>query len=258
MTITPPAKWNSAHRPIRFEAAFTPESSSAMTGINGQLRLQVTPSFYAQATLGQRVYVTGGAYTGNYIIADLPSNSITVNTPYIGPQSGMTIRLLANVNAELWAGYQPGHPGYSDIPWRKLADINQPPNMTGGVTIDVSGYLKSLFKEIKSPRIGADFRMSSPFMFSVFGFSPSTRYVMNGTLAQVPLASLTDPFDIIAAQMPIHFNNGVCVYSQFAQFEGAFGPHIFNVIGAHGTGLSGAPSGIGIDDIGGTFQVWPG
>jgi len=257
MTVTPPVKWNSAHRPIRFEVAFTPEPTFAQTGINGQLRLPVSPAFYAQAALGQRVYVTGGAYTGNYVITDLPSNSITVSTPNIGAQSGMSIRLLQNVTAELWGGYAVGHPAYGENPYRKLADINQPPNVMGGVTIDVAGYLKALFKEIQSPRIGPDFRMSSPFVLSIPTVGHWTRYVMNGTLAQVPLASLTDPFDIIAEGLPIHFNNGVCVYSQFAQFEGAWGAHIFNVIGANGTGLSGAPSGIGIDDIGGTFQVWP-
>ena len=250
MALSPPNKWNSVHRPIVYKFSNVSIFALSITDNGGFARFNVGASYISQFSVGQRVYIASGTYQGNWTVTDA-TGTVTLNAPYSTSGTAFLIP-LTNITAQLWAGYQATHEGYADYPFKKIADIVAVPNLTGTTDIDVSGYLVSIFKKIEAPRIGADFRMSVPFRLVVSGYPQTTYYALNGTFPQDQLQAFDSNFAILNARVPIHFNNGVCMYSMIWPDTATDGEHIFNIVGMHGTG---SPGGLGFDAIGTTFTV---
>jgi hypothetical protein len=250
MALITPNTWNSVHKPIEYRVTFTSYFAISITNNGGYARFNVGSSIAALFTVGQRVYVPSGPYAGNWTVRDT-AGTVTISAPYSSSGTAF-ITPLVNVSAQLWAGYQSTHEGYSDYPFRQIADIVAVPGLEGYVSIDVSGYLKSIFKKIEAPRIGADFRMSCPFRLVVSGYSQSTFYALNGTFDQAVLQNYAAYYEILNARHPIHFANGTCIYSMLWPDTSIHGKHVFNIIGINGTG---SPGGLGFDAVGTTFTV---
>ncbi|MGB1318571.1 MAG: hypothetical protein ACPG5W_10205 [Flavobacteriales bacterium] len=252
MPLIHPPLWNSAHRPVVYRYDHQQHYFAAVgsNGGNAQVVLSL-PSNASHYTVGGSCYIPSGVYAGSHIVLSKFGNSITINTPYVSGTNGY-IAATPNVTVQLYAGYQIGHYGYNDHPFRKIADIVGITNANGYIEFRVDGYLRSIFKEIQFPRIGADFRMSSPFRLIVSGEQQFDRYVENGVLTALQLSSFDSNHKILNETEPVHFNNGKVVYSMIWPDTAEHGEHIFNIAGVQG---SGTLDGIGYWAIGSTFQV---
>jgi len=250
MAITLPNLWNSVHRPIIY--VINPTFSFASVGqIGGQAALQISPATYISAMqVGSSVVITSGIYAGTHKVVSNTSNQLRINTDFIGSGSGAGYATRLGVN--LYAGYDAAHPGFADYPYGLVASITAIRGADGNCKVDVSGFLKSVFKEIKAPRIGRDFQMSIPFALFVGLELHTTRYALNGTFKQDDLAAYDATGKILNAREPIHFQNGKTIYSMIWQDTAEFGEHIVNIAATQGTGNVG---GIGFLEIGTTFTI---
>ncbi len=236
-TLTVPNLWNSSHRPIIYtlDPVFTFGSAGS---VGGNLELKISPSSdLASFVVGSSVIVNlPSFYAGTYTITSITATGIVLNTAYVGNDSGTVYS--TRVPIEINAGYEPGHPGESDYPYGVIANITGVRGVDGLITFDVSGFLKGILKEVKTPRIGRDFQMSIPFNVAVIGIIKTTRYALNGTLEQSDLATYDAAGKILNAREPIHFQNGRTIYSMIWQDTAEFGEHIVNIVATQGTGLA--------------------
>jgi hypothetical protein len=258
-TLIHPDLWNSAHRPIYYRVPYTGYKFSDVQNASGDASLNVGAGTVALTTVGQRVYVTSGIYMGDWVVVSGSGNYLRISAPYLGPATvpNQAVRLAVTVNAALYAGYQSPHEGYADHPYRKLADISHPADFGGEAKIDVSGFIRGMFTDVRPPKLGADFTMSVPFILYLTGdpIHYQFRYAINGTLPHSTLAGFDADYAVLNAQTPIHFTNGVTYYSMIWPDTSIYGEHVVNVMGVDGTGLSSVSLGIGFDTIGGTFTV---
>jgi hypothetical protein len=243
--LTDPPTWNSAHRPIDYQYDFTSYAFSSVTDAGSDtINVFVTnvPDL-ANFTVGQRVYIASGVYAGNWVVVSIGGTSVVLNAPYVSTDAD-SMTPVFNVEAELWAGYPAlnnelnVHPGYAIYPLKKIADIVAVPGLEDYATINVSGFIKGVFKKVTEPVIGADFSMSVPFKLVVSGETANTLYAVNGTFTSADLLTYSDSFEILNARTPIHFENGVCIYSMIWIDYSVNGRHIFNIQGTHGTGTT--------------------
>jgi len=250
--IIPTQTWQSAHRPIVYRYTFTSFAFASTTPhADGARIFMLNTSAF---TVGQRVFIPSGEYSGNHVVAYIFTNqSIVINTDYISNSTGSVIP-LSNIDAEVWAGYPIGHDGYSIYPYRKIAEFVASAGINGEITMDISGYAKSLFKNIGPPQLGVDLNMSFPIYLKVTGLALTTRrYILNGTILPVDLQPHTVTSSPVALQigLPVHFTNGRSLYSKVENTT-SLGLHIVNIIGADGLGNIG---GLGFDAIGSTFTI---
>lgn len=254
MALIEPPVWNSVHREISYRWTY-PSFISVSAGPDADGNLTLVIGFTG-LTVGQRVIIPSGIYEGAYgITASYTSGGIhyiTLNTPYV---SGTAIPFipLSNVNVELWAGYDSSHEGFTDIPLQKIADVVGVPGVNAWADIKVQGFLKSLFKKIEAPRIGVDWRMSSPFYVVIDGTTYNTHYCINGTFESTPLNNLNNPYEILNARTPLFFKNSRTIYSMIQKESDPRGGHIRNIVATTGTPTGGL--GLGFDEIGTTFTV---
>lgn len=254
MALIEPPLWNSAHRPIEYRYTFQSSTFNSQTASGSNTRFATTVAFIAGLTVGVRVYIPSGLYAGNWVVVETGANYFILNVGFVGSEAG-TVTPMANVAAQLWAGYQTAHEGYFINPHRKIADILAVPGLDGYVPINVGGFIKGLFKKVPTPNIGADFSMSVPFRLIISGgviYPQTERYAVNGTFEKEHLATFDAYFKILNARHPIHFSNGVCLYSMIWPDTSIHGEHIFNVAGMEGTGNYG---GLGFDALESTFTV---
>jgi len=250
MSLAQPALWNSAHRPIIY--TITPNYLfSLVTASGGKARLTIIPSLdVANFIIGSSVIIESGVYAGTHKVLAITSVTITIDTPYISDTSGVVIS--TRVPVELYAGYDSDHPGYADYPYAKIADITAIRGIDGLCRMDVSGYIKGVLKEVKSPRVGRDFQMSVPFKMRYTGIWRTPLFALNGVFQQADLAAYNANGKILNAREPIHFKNGKTIYSMIWNETTEFGEHIVNIVATNGTGNVG---GIGFWQIGSTFIV---
>jgi hypothetical protein len=250
MAITLPNLWNSVHRPIIY--TFAPEYTFVAAGnYLGNLQLIISPlSNVDNFIVGTNAIIPSGIYAGTHKVLSISGNALLLDTTYTAGAGGTVISTRVPVN--LYAGYDAAHPGFTDYPYGLVASITAIRGADGNCKVDVSGFLKSVFKEIKAPRIGRDFQMSIPFALFVGLESHTTRYALNGTFKQDDLAAYDAAGKILNAREPIHFQNGKTIYSMIWQDTAEFGEHIVNIAATPGTGNVG---GIGFLEIGTTFTI---
>jgi len=253
-----PTLWNSAHRPILYQVT-TDFNFKAATDNGGNLELIIASSQgIGNFVVGSNVIIPSGTYEGTYKVLSKYGNSIVLNGTYTSGASGTIIS--TRIPCKVYAGYDILHPGYVDQPYRKIADFVGIRNATTGyVDIDVSGFIKSMFKTIYGPRLGRDFNMSVPFRVTIgsaTAFVSPMRYALNGTFKQALLQPFDDTHKILNAREPIHFVNGRTIYSMIWQDDASdLGEHIVNIVATNGTATPNAGSGIGYWEIGSTFIV---
>ena len=250
MSLAQPALWNSVHRPIIY--TITPNYlfvAAAPSGTN--LQLVISPATnVANFTIGSSVIIPSGIYAGTYKVLSKGANDIVVDGTYTSGAGGTIIS--TRVPVELYAGYDSDHPGYADYPYAKIADITAIRGIDGLCRMDVSGYIKGVLKEVKSPRVGRDFQMSVPFKMRYTGIWRTPLFALNGVFQQADLAAYNANGKILNAREPIHFKNGKTIYSMIWNETTEFGEHIVNIVATNGTGNVG---GIGFWQIGSTFIV---
>ena len=250
-SLTQPDFWNSVHRPIIYRYYYDSYyfAAAGASGSNTDFVL-ANPSHAANFSVGQRVNIPTGIYTGNYTVQSIAGNAIRLNVTYTAGASGQ-LAPMSNIAVELWAGYPVGHPAYDDNPERKIADVVGVPSVYPYAEINVSGFLKGLFKKVTPPVLGPDWAMSSPFFVKVGGATYTTKYAINGTWKQDILNNGSGFFAILNARDPIHFKDGTCIYSALRPLD-VRGGHIANFIGVQGAGEIG---GLGFSEIGTTFVI---
>ena len=250
MSLAQPALWNSAHRPI----IYTITPNYLFTGVNnnsGNTNLFMTSTeVAANFIVGTNCIIPSGIYAGTHRVIDVSGIVVTIDTPHTSPSAGEVIS--TRVPVELYAGYDSDHPGYADYPYAKIADITAIRGIDGLCPMDVSGYIKGVLKEVKSPRVGRDFQMSVPFKMRYTGIWRTPLFALNGVFQQADLASYNANGKILNAREPIHFKNGKTIYSMIWNETTEFGEHIVNIVATNGTGNVG---GIGFWQIGSTFIV---
>lgn len=252
MALTEPSLWNSAHRPVNYRWTY---SSYYFTGViddgNGKARMAIAPADIGNFSANQRIYIATGTYAGNWTISSVGANYIVTNADYSISTIG-SVYPLSVKTVSLYAGYASGHPYYDENPERLIATISAPPGITSHIDINVSGYLKGLFKKVTAPVIGPDWAMSTPFYVIVDSTTYSTRYAVNGTLESGVLNALSANYQVLNVRNPIHFSDYKCLYSILRPTTDPRGAHVLNVAGVHGAGNVG---GLGFDAIGTTFTI---
>lgn len=255
-----PDLWNSAYRPIFYRWPYPAYKFNDVQNAGGFASINVGTFVIGLTTVGQKAFITGGIYAGDCTVRGSSGNYLIVSKPYIGPSTTppQAIRLAQTFTADFYVGYQSSHEGYSDHPYRRVAQIQHPAQNGGEAKVDVSGYIQAAFGEVKPPRIGADFTMSMPFrLIPTIGgpYAQFDRYAIRGTLPHSALSAFDSNYSALNAQTPIHFNNGVTIYSMIWPDTSIHGEHIVNVLGVSGTGGSTVSLGVGFDTISGTFTV---
>jgi hypothetical protein len=254
MALSQPQLWNSVHRPINYRWTFPSYSFSNVIKVGGETRFMLPPAYVSNFAVGQRVHIDSGSpvlYAGVYTVQSLGSDYIVLNATYVSAASGQATPLSAKT-VHLYAGYGSTHPAHNDNPDRLIATISAPTGIENYIDINVSGYLKGLFKKVQPPTIGPDWSMSTPFYVIIDSTTYSTRYAVNGTLEHQVLNNLSAPYEVLNVRTPIHFKDGRCLYSILRPETDPRGCHVLNVAGIHGAGNIG---GLGFDAIGTTFTI---
>lgn len=212
------------------------------------------PANVGNFSVGQRVHIDSGdpvLYASVYTVQSVGADYIVLNATYVSGTSGQATPMSAKT-VYLYAGYDSTHPAYLDNPTRLIATISAPTGINNYIDINVSGYLKGLFKKVTAPVLGPDWKMSTPFYVRIDGTNYSTRYAVNGTLEHGVLNTLSANYQVMNTREPIHFKNHKVLYSIMRPPFDPRGAHILNIAGVNGSGSIG---GLGFDAIGTTFTI---
>ena len=249
--IQPSEKWQAVHQPVVYRKTFTSYAFQSVIDVGGKARLLMT-SGAGNFSVDQRCYIATGVYAGNWSVSGVYANGLLLTADFISADAD-NITPLSNIDATVWAGYQVGHDGHDIYPYRKIAEFVGVAGINGEVTMDISGYLKSLFKNLGPPRLGVDLTMSFPFDVEVGAEPRLTRYALNATIPSADLQPYTIVANPVALQIgiPPHFTDGRVMYS-YINDTVALSQHVVNVMGASGSALIG---GIGWDAVGSTFTI---
>ena len=213
------------------------------------------PAYVGNFSVGQRVHVDAGSpilYNSVYTVQSVSTDYIVLNATYVSTASGQATPMSAKT-VNLYAGHtDTTHPDYQNNPSRLLTTISAPTGIHNYIDINVSGYLKGLFKKVQHPTIGPDWSMSTPFYVRIDAVNYSTRYAVNGTLEHEVLNNLAAPYEVMNVRTPIHFKNHRNLYSILRPETDPRGAHVLNVAGVNGSGSIG---GLGFDAIGTTFTI---
>ena len=255
MALQEPQVWNSVHRPINYRWTFPSYSFSSVIKVGGDTRFVMPPAYTANYTVGQRVHIDTGnpiLYNSVYTVLSIGADYVVLNATYVSTASGNATPLSAKT-VYLYAGHtDTTHPDYANNPSRLIATIEAPTGINNYIDINVSGYLKGLFKKVTKPVIGPDWSMSTPFHVIGDSTTYSTRYAVNGTFEHQVLNNYNADYAILNARTPIHFKDGQCIYSMIRPEYDPRGAHILNVVGMNGAANFG---GLGFDAIGITFTI---
>jgi len=212
----------------------------------------MTTPVLANFSVGQRVYIPLGVHAGNYTVLSIDAQGIDIASPYVGSTYGF-IRALSSETVKVYAGYDSNHIAYYVYPYRLIAEFDAIPGLNGEVNVDVSDYLKSIFKKVGPPVHGRDYSLILPFKVEFTDVTSGELYCMNSTVKSTALdAQVNGLYSAIQLNdEPTHFANSLSLYSIKVESVET-GPYILNIIGTEGTGN---PGGLGYDAIGSTFTI---
>ena len=252
---TVPNLWNSVHRPIEY--VLNPTYTFPLINVDvvtNNVKFVISPVTAAtNFIVGTNAIIPSGDYAGTYKVLAVATGAVTLDVQYNAAYATSGTIISTRVPCELWVGYLASHPGAAIYPYSKAADITAIRDANGLCTIDVSGFIKGILKEVEAPTLGRDFRMSVPFRLLIDGEIYSTfRYALNGVFKQADLANYDAAGKILNAREPIHFKNGKTLYSMIWDDTVEYGEHIVNIAATQGTSQVG---GIGFWQIGSTFIV---
>lgn len=255
MSLQQPSLWNSVHRPINYRWTFPSFYFSSVVKVGGETRFIMSSLLTINFTVGQRVHINTGSpvlYNAVYTVLSIGSGYIVLNATYISDAAGQAAPLEAKA-VTLYAGHtDSSHPDYDNNPNRVIAEISAPTGIADYIDINVSGFLKGLFKKVTKPVIGPDWRMSTPFYLRIDGTNYGTRYAVNGTLEDGPLNNINANYQYLATNEPIMFKDHRSIYSILTPETDPRGAHVLNIVGVNGSANIG---GLGFDAIGSTFTI---
>lgn len=254
MALSQPQQWNSVHRPINYRWTFAGYSFSNVIKVGGETRFMMPPAYVGNFTVGQRVHIDSVdpvLYASVYTVLSVGADYVVLNATYVSAASGTATPLSAKT-IYLYAGYGSTHPYYNENPERLIATISAPTGINNYIDINVSGYLKGLFKKVTKPVIGPDWAMSTPFYVVIDSVTYAIRYAINGTLEHQVLNTMLSNYSYLNTTEPIHFKDTKIIYSILRPSTDPRGGHVLNVAGVQGAGNIG---GLGFDAIETAFTV---
>ena len=252
MAVIPPGDWNSVNRPIVYRRTFTDVQFNSVIGNSTGVRLLIpSATDLALFSDGMRVYVPSGIYAGNFTVLNVGSNGIDIAATFTATASG-SVKPMTNDTVTVNAGFVSTHPAHLIFPYQQIAQFTAIPGVNGETKIDVSEFLKKVFKNIMPPVGGRDYRLMIPFDVELSGYFPTTKYCMNSTVTSDALTpKVTFGYTALQNGEPIHFKDGVCMYSIMMR-DDEIGPYPLTIYGVDGVGN---PGGLGYDAIGSTFTI---
>lgn len=192
---TPPAPWNSAHRPVEYVYDHQSRFISGVSVNSGNLQITITFSFTSPyiPTAGDLIAIDGvldgstdisGVYeivsgSGSTWVLDLSVSSPSLDSP-------STAKYIRLPEIELYAGYLPVEEYPDDLPLTLVATFTPENSPDDDVRFDVSEYLKSIFR-IVPPVEGIDFNMFNRFRLKFDGTYKDFYMVLNSSIKTAQL-----------------------------------------------------------------------
>ena len=163
---TEPYYWNSPYHPVTFEWDYEVKSVSSKTDIGGYVQFNLSSGFTTTPVVGQKVIVenTVSLYYGIHVImavGGVGDVDITTSTPYVVDATGISLKFMEIYEIELYKGYDAGDThlpsGFdSQLPLTLVATFTPENSASNNVSIDISGYLQSIFGEINFQNLGGN------------------------------------------------------------------------------------------------------
>lgn len=166
--VTSPPFWSSAHRPIEYTLDFYKNAPIAVGDNGGKANwIFLTPPFFP-FVVGNYIYVEQGSLSGYQKIIEVTSQTnITTDKDYIADLTATYIRNIVIPLIRVYKGYLTGEPYDAELPFELVASLRPPVSPDYDVQIDISGYLKSIFR-ILPPTNGIDFNMFNQYRVFMF------------------------------------------------------------------------------------------
>jgi hypothetical protein len=144
-----PYWWTPAHAPVVFE--FDYQEKSCLIGRDvsaGNIFIVPTSPFGDVPYVGQLVFISSGEYKGYHVIAEYSGGIILTETLMEGsvPSSNIECKLITKHEFTIYKGFPSGVQFYETLPFTKIATFISEPNSEGKLSINISGYLKSIFE----------------------------------------------------------------------------------------------------------------
>lgn len=194
---TTPSAWNSVHRPIQYIYDHESRFISGVLVDSGNLQVQLTTAFANTIAVGDEVYLSGVLddgedISGLYDVLTVGSQTlltldIAVTTPTLDSPS--TLQFIRLPEVKLYSGYLPAEEYPSDLPLTLVATFTPENSPDNDVRIDVSEYLKSIFR-IVAPTEGIDFNMFNRFRLYFDGAYKDYYMVLNSSIKTAELNAL--------------------------------------------------------------------
>lgn len=194
---TTPSAWNSVHRPIQYVYDHEEQFISGVLVDGGNLEVYLTGAFANTIAVGDEVYLSGVLDDGTDISALYDVLTVTsqtqltldveVTTPTLDAPSSLKFIRLPEV--KLYSGYLPLEEYPSDLPLTLVATFTPENSPDNDVRIDVSEYLKSIFR-IVAPVEGIDFNMFNRFRLYFDGAYKDFYMVLNSSIKTAELNAL--------------------------------------------------------------------
>lgn len=193
---TAPYPWNSAHRPVEYVYDHESRFISGVTIDTGNLVVHLTSMFANVPVVGDRVVLTGVldlgvSVNGIYDVLAVSGSTVTldlaVTTPTLSAPS--TLKFIRLPEVKLYSGYLPLEEYPADLPLTLVATFYPENSPDNDVRIDVSEFLKSIFR-IEPPVEGIDFNMFSRFRLYFDGAYKDFYMVLNSSIKTESLNAL--------------------------------------------------------------------
>lgn len=189
-----PYPWNSVHRPVPYVYNHESRTSYAIADVAGKLQFIVT-AFTFTPVAGEIIAVekVSAGYNTYHTVVSVSGGSILTDSDYSDFQDsvpgGATVLYVRLPQIKLYAGYALLEEYPTELPLTLVATFYPENSPENDVRIDVSEYLKSIFR-ILPPTEGIDFNMFNRFRLHFDGTYKEFFQVLNSSIKTEDLNSI--------------------------------------------------------------------
>lgn len=158
-----PDPWSSVHRPVDFGFSFYNKAATITTDPTG-LKISTTSDMDITNKVDDLIFIESGIYKGAHKILSLTNQSIFVVEGTFTANSSSDVLNLFVPEFSILSGHLPGLDPYPiELPQELFVSFIPEFNIDFQVAVNLSGYLKSIFKIIPPVSDGIDFGLFNKF-----------------------------------------------------------------------------------------------
>lgn len=222
---TYPELWSSAYDDIEFIFDF---KGYTITGVSeyvsgsvgqGQIRVYISGTWDINPVKNQYCYIASGNHLGLHKVIASNTNSVILDTPYVGTQTSGTIKNCRIPVFTLYKGFEAGEDFPTELPYTQVTQFTPQFNSNIQININLKGLLQRIF-EVVEPDITTDFDFSVFNAYRLVWDSDNVtdiRYVLNSSITT---AELNDGYleagkYLVNTDKPLLFSCGVSFMTRF-------------------------------------------